>query len=93
MANPTPMNRAVSSAVDSDPELSAAARALAKRAITQAMYYLEHGSPKMQFDVIRSIMPAIGRGMSDKGESDELAEMRRAMAELMQIVTGASEVA
>lgn len=79
---------AVEAAVNADSELAEKARALAHRAIDIANQYLETGSPRMQLDVIKSIMPAIGRGMSDKGESEELAEMRETLAELMTLVTG-----
>lgn len=92
-SNVTPLNRAVTAAVDADTELAEAARALAKKAIATSMYYLEHGSPKVQLDVIKSIMPAIGRGMSDKGESDELSELRVQMQSLMSLVTGSAETA
>lgn len=93
MANVTPINRAVTQAVTQDSELAEEARALARQAIKTALYYLNHGSAKVQLDVIKSIMPAIGRGMTEKSESDEMAEMRVQLAELMKVVTGTAESA
>jgi hypothetical protein len=93
MANVTPINRAITAAVSQDSELAEEARALARKAIETANYYLDHGSPKVQLDVIKSIMPAIGRGMTEKGESDELAELRVQLAALMLAVTGDSQTA
>lgn len=95
MANSTTsITRAViEQATNADAELAEKARALAHRAIDIARDYLDNGSPRMQLDVIKSIMPAIGRGLSEQGESGEMVLMREQLAELMRAVTGTSEVA
>lgn len=90
MANPTPLSTAITAVVSTDTDLAERARDLAAKAITIANDYLDNGSPRMQLDVIRSIMPAIGRGMSDKGESEDMAELRRQMQTLMEMVVGES---
>lgn len=88
MSNVSPLSTVLTSVVRTDDELAQAARSLAHKAIAIANDYLDNGSPKVQLEVIKSIMPAIGRGLSDKGESEELAEMRTALAELMTLVRG-----
>lgn len=93
MAGNTPLVAAIGQAVKQDAELAEKARALAHNAIDIAQKYLNTGSPKMQLDVIKSIMPAIGRAMVDKGESEEIAELRTAVAEMMAALSGEPHVA
>lgn len=88
MAGNTPLVTAITAAVTTDTELAEEARSLAHKAIRIANDYLDNGSPRMQLDVIKSIMPAVGRGLTDKGESEELAEMRATLAEVMSLVRG-----
>lgn len=88
MANPTPLSTAIKAVVSTDDELAEKARALAHKAIRIANDYLDNGSPRMQLDVIKSIMPAIGRGMTEKGEDAELTEMRKQLDALMALVRG-----
>lgn len=82
--------RAVQEATRSDAELAEKARALANRAIDIANHYLDHGSPQVQLQVVKSIMPAIGRGMSERGEDDTIRELREQLAQLHQAVLGGS---
>lgn len=82
---------AVARAVEQDTDLAEEARALARKAIATANYYLDHGSPAVKLNVIKSIMPAIGRGMSDKGGEDAaVVELREQVAALMRVVVGES---
>lgn len=90
MANPTPLSSAIKAVVATDDELAEKARALAHKAIRIANEYLDSGSPRMQLDVIKSIMPAIGRGMTEKGEDAEMALMREQIEQLMALVRGES---
>ena len=91
LTSPTSISgKAVQEATKSDPELAEKARALANRCIDQANYYLDHGSPQVQLQVIKSIMPAIGRGMNERGEDDTITELREQLAELHRAVLGAS---
>lgn len=90
MANPTPLTTAIKAVVATDDELAEKARALAHKAIRIANDYLDNGSPRIQLDVIKSIMPAIGRGMTDKGEDAELSVMRGQLEQLMALVRGES---
>lgn len=80
-ANPI-LTSAVSQAVSEDHELIERTRRLAHAAVARAEYFLANGSPKMQIDIIRSIMPAIGRNMGARSESEELQEMREKLIEL-----------
>ncbi len=73
---------------DQDDPLVAAARQLANRSIEIALWHLEHGSPQLQLQVIKSIMPAIGRGLGQRSEAEELAGMRNTLEELMGVVMG-----
>ncbi len=73
---------------DQDDPLVAAARQLANRSIEIAMWHLDHGSPQMQLSVIKTIMPAIGRGLGQRSEAEELAGMRSQLEELMGVVMG-----
>jgi hypothetical protein len=83
-----PTNIAIEQAVKQDAELAQAARSLATKAISVAMHHLTNGSPKMQLDVVKAIMPAIGRAMADKGEDAELSELRKQLQQLMAEVRG-----
>lgn len=91
MANSPPLSTVLKAVVNSDPELAEAARALASKAIALANHYLDNGSPKVQMEVIKSIMPAIGRGMTERGEAEEIGEMRAQLDQIMQLVTGDGE--
>jgi hypothetical protein len=82
--------RAVKEAVGQDAELAAKARALADKCIDIANHYLDNGAPQVQLQVIKSIMPAIGRGMSEKGEDESIAQLRAELAALHQAVLGSS---
>lgn len=89
MANPSPLNQAITSIVQQDPQLAEEARQLAHKAIEIANHYLDNGSSRVQLEVVRSIMPAIGRGMTEKqDENQELNELREQLASLMQLVMG-----
>lgn len=91
LGSPTTISaRAVGQAVSEDTELAAKARALADKAINVANHYLDHGSPSVQLQVIKAIMPAIGRGMSEKGEDETIAELRQQLSELHRAVLGGS---
>lgn len=90
MANNPPLSIAITAVIKQDAELAEKARALAHKAIDIANGMLDNGSNRMQLDVIRSIMPAIGRGLTDKGEDSELSEMREQLASLMSLVRGES---
>jgi hypothetical protein len=82
--------RAVKEVVGQDAELAAKARALADKCIDIANHYLDNGAPQVQLQVIKSIMPAIGRGMSEKGEDESIAQLRAELAALHQAVLGSS---
>ncbi len=71
-----------------DDPLVAAARQLANRSIERGLWMLEHGSVQLQLQVIKSIMPAIGRGLGQRSEAEELATMRGQLEELMGAVMG-----
>lgn len=77
------VSSAVVDSIQQDAILAEAARSLANRAITLAAEILENGSPNAQLNVIKALMPAVGRGLMQKHESDEMAEMR-AQLEAMQ---------
>lgn len=83
-------SKAIEAAVKQDAELAEAARALANKAIVIATRYLESGSPQMQLRVIQSLLPAIAKGLHDKGESEQLAMLREELALLHEVVLGQS---
>lgn len=89
----TPINSAITQLVGQDTELADKARALANKAIDAANEYLDFGTDRHRMDVIKSLMPAIGRGMTDKGESEQLTELREEVRSLMQMMTGDTDVA
>lgn len=93
MGSTTPINAAITTLVSQDTELADQARALARKVIDAANEYLDFGTDKFRMDVIKSMMPAIGRGMSDKGESEQLTELREAVQSLMQQMTGDTSAA
>jgi hypothetical protein len=84
ITNPTNpiLDKAIAAAVQGDDDLTQRARTLADYALERAEYWLENGSAKVQIEVIRSIMPAIGRQMGGKSESEEMTEMRAKLREL-----------
>lgn len=93
MGSTTPINAAITNLVSEDIELADQARKLARKVIDAANEYLDFGTDKFRMDVIKSMMPAIGRGMSDKGESEQLTELREAVQTLMQQMTGDTSAA
>lgn len=89
ISDPTTISgRAVQEAVKSDAELATSARALAQRAIAIANEYLDSGSPQMRLSVIKAIMPAVGRGLSEKGEDETITELREQLRILHEAVLG-----
>lgn len=93
MGSTTPINAAITNLVSQDIELADQARKLARKVIDAADEYLDFGTDKFRMEVIKSMMPAIGRGMSDKGESEQLTELREAVQTLMQQMTGDTSAA
>lgn len=79
---------AISSSLTDDAELANAARTLALKCIQLADHHLTHGSPQMQVNIIKAIMPAIGRGMKHTEESEEITNLRNALIDLQQQVLG-----
>jgi hypothetical protein len=80
---------AVGKAIESDDELTAAARLLADTALQRAMYFLQYGSPIMQMQIIRSLMPAVGKALVTKADEDaELKELRDNLTALHQAALG-----
>jgi len=77
--------QAVGKAIEDDDALAAAARLLADKALDRAMYFLNYGSPVMQMQIIRSLMPAVGKALASKAdENEEMAELRSSLANLHQ---------
>lgn len=76
---------AIGRAIESDEQLQAAARLLAERALSRAMYYLEYGSPLVQMQIIRTLMPAVGRALVMKAdENEEMDQLRQSLAAIHQ---------
>jgi len=80
---------AVGKAIEDDDELTQAARLLADKALARAMYFLNYGSPIMQMQIIRALMPAVGRALATKADEDaEMAELRNSLTALHQAALG-----
>lgn len=76
---------AVGKAIEADDALAQAARLLAERALDRAMYFLNYGSPLVQMQIIRSLMPAVGKALVVRADEDaELAELRESLTRLHQ---------
>lgn len=84
-AEPVPKEvaAALTESVLQDQRLVNKARDLADKAIDTANYLLDEGSPALQIQVIKSLMPAIGRGMQRTGEDETIQILRTQMQELM----------
>jgi hypothetical protein len=53
------------------------------------MYFLQYGSPIMQMQIIRSLMPAVGKALVTKADEDaELKELRDNLTALHQAALG-----
>lgn len=78
------VTESVTQSVEQDAQLAEAARTLANRAIALAYDILESGSPVAQLNVIKALMPAVGRGLMQKHESDEINELRATLEALQQ---------
>lgn len=82
---------AVAKAVEGDAELTSAARTLAATAIATAHHYLVYGSPQTQVQIVRALMPAVGRAIVDRHDEDEgLAEVRAQLRSLQQSMLSGS---
>ena len=92
MVKEDPAALAVARAVEGDEELTAAARALAATAIATAQHFLTYGSPQTQVQIVRALMPAVGRAIVDRHDEDEgLADVRGQLRALQQaMLTGGS---
>jgi hypothetical protein len=68
-----------------DEELIQAARDLTYQAIQTAFNLLHNGSPQMQLSVVRSLLPVVGRAMTQgTTEAEELTAMRTQLQALNQ---------
>jgi hypothetical protein len=80
-----PVAEAVADAVAGDEQLASAAKLLAATAIATAQYYLTYGAPQIQLQIVRSLMPAIGRAVVERhDENEEMAGMRDQLRALQQ---------
>lgn len=84
--------KAIEKIVKEDDELADRVKRFANTVMDRAEYLLLHGNPYMQANLIRSLMPALSRGLQSKQESDEIATMRAEFRELTEEMrSGSSE--
>lgn len=74
---------AVTAAVSDDAELRGRVASFVNRAISQAEGLLLTGSPQVQAQLIRSVVPAMVKAMTVDDSPDEHADMRAEFEELM----------
>lgn len=71
-----------------DEEVKAQTKRLALAVLSEALDLVENGTPQSKHTIIRSLMPALAKGLTRGQESDEIQELRKQMAELLEEVRG-----
>lgn len=84
---PDPLAELVNAVAD-DPEVKAAARALALDTISRAHTLLRRGQPAMQLQIIRSLLPTALASLKESPEDASVGELRAEMAAVLSEVRG-----
>lgn len=79
-----PVSQMAVELVHDDPELRAAVKSLAMRAVEEAQFIMDRGTPNLKLSVIKVLMPAVARELAKKEERDDLAVLRAEMQEMMK---------
>jgi hypothetical protein len=79
--------RLLERAVKEDEELASRVRTFANTVMDEAEHLIRHGNPYLKANLIRSLMPALSKGLQARQEDDTITQLRgefRAMVEEMR---------
>jgi hypothetical protein len=79
-----PISAMAGELIHDDPELRAAVKNLAMRAVQEAQIIMDRGTPNLKLSVIKVLMPAVARELAKKEERDDLAILRAQMTEMFK---------